>query len=254
MRYLELQNLFRKSVSSTTTRIPSGVLGFDKLVNGGFREHSVNVIIADPGCGKSTFCWQFCSNEQQQPALFVSLEQSLNSVLRDCNDIGLDKFERKLNNGVLQFQVAFNVDSDLTSGEIGLRFFMKELPKYLDVIKETASQHPGGLRIAIDPLTPLLLEITNPNQQRNAINRIFSSLREIGTTVVTIEKGFGDVLARIPLFLSDSIIELEHIGLGGIYNRTLSVKKFRGSNHSESPQPIGFQKDKGLLIYDISNK
>ena len=249
-----MQKLFRKSVRSTSTRVPSGVIGFDNLVNGGFREHSVNVIIADPGCGKSTFCWQYCSNESQIPALFVSLEQNLDSVLRDCNDIGLNNFKRKLDEGVMQFQVAFNIDSDLTSGEIGLRFFMNELPKYLDVIKETALEYSGGLRIAIDPLTPLLLEITNPNQQRNVINRIFSSLREIGTSVVTIEKGFGDVLARIPLFLSDSIIELEHIGLGGIYNRTLNVKKFRGSNHSETPQPIGFQKDKGLLIYDISNK
>ncbi|MFX0173647.1 MAG: RAD55 family ATPase, partial [Candidatus Hodarchaeota archaeon] len=110
-----------------------------------------------------------------------------------------------------------------------------------------------GLRIAIDPLTPLLLEIPDPNQQRNAINRIFSSLRKIGTSVVTIEKGFGKTLTRIPLFLSDSIIELEHIGLGGLYNRTLNVRKFRGSAHSEAPQPIGFEKNKGLIIYDIRN-
>ena len=248
-----MQKILRRSTHSHVSRISSGVHGFDRLVYGGFREHSVNVIIADPGCGKSTFCWQFCSEDIHIPALYVSLEQSLDSVLRDCTDIGLKSFNKKVDQGNLQFQVAFNVDSDLTSGEIGLRFFMTELPKYIEVIKETASQYSGGIRIAIDPLTPLLLEIPDPNQQRNAINRIFSSLREIGTAVVTIEKGFGEILARIPLFLSDSIIELEHIGLGGIYNRTLSIKKFRGSQHSESPQPIGFQKNKGLLVYDISN-
>ena len=146
-----MQKLFRKSIHSTSERVPSGVMGFDKLVNGGFREHSVNVVIADPGCGKSTFCWQFCSNDPRNPALFVSLEQNLDSVLRDCNDIGLENFKKKLDEGLLQFQVAFNVDSDLTSGEIGLRFFMNELPKYLDVIKETALEYPGGLRIDIDP-------------------------------------------------------------------------------------------------------
>ncbi|MHA1978103.1 MAG: RAD55 family ATPase [Candidatus Hodarchaeales archaeon] len=248
-----MQKLLRKTMNEQASRIPSGVLGFDKLVNGGFREHSVNVIIADPGCGKSTFCWQYCSNDLYTPALYVSLEQNVKSVLRDCSEIGLKNFNKKYREGNLQFQVAFNVDSELTSGEIGLRFFMNELPKYLEVIKQTASKYSGGIRIAIDPLTPLLLEISDPNQQRNAINRIFSSLREIGTAVVTLEKGFGEVLARIPLFLSDSIIELEHIGLGGIYNRTLSIRKFRGSSHSETPQPIGFQKEKGLTVYDISN-
>ncbi|MHA2237580.1 MAG: RAD55 family ATPase [Candidatus Hodarchaeales archaeon] len=249
-----MQKLLRKNRNIHTNRIKSGVIGFDNLVNGGFREHSVNVIIADPGCGKSTFCWQYCSANLEVPALYVSLEQNLNSVLRDCTDIGLNNFKEKVQNSNLQFQVAFNVDSELTSGEIGLRFFLNELPKYVEVIKDTASKFKGGLRIAIDPLTPLLLEIPDPNQQRNAINRIFSSLREIGTTVVTIEKGFGDVLARIPLFLSDSIIELEHIGLGGIYSRTLSIKKFRGSKHSEIPQPIGFHKNKGVVVYDISDK
>ncbi len=247
-----MQKLLRKTTNVQSSRIPSGVLGFDRLVNGGFREHSVNVIIADPGCGKSTFCWQYVSDDLHSPALYVSLEQNIKSVMRDCSDIGLNNFNKKYREGSLQFQVAFNVDSELTSGEIGLRFFMNELPKYLEVIKETASKYTGGIRIAIDPLTPLLLEISDPNQQRNAINRIFSSLREIGTAVVTLEKGFGDVLARIPLFLSDSIIELEHIGLGGIYNRTLSIRKFRGSSHSETPQPIGFQKEKGLIVYDIS--
>ena len=249
-----MQKLLRKTINTRSSRIPSGVIGFDNLVNGGFREYSVNVIIADPGCGKSTFCWQYCSSDLHTPALYVSLEQNINSVLRDCSDIGLKSFGEKYKEGNLQFQVAFNVDSELTSGEIGLRFFMNELPKYLEVIKETASKYSGGIRIAIDPLTPLLLEISDPNQQRNAINRIFSSLREIGTAVVTLEKGFGDVLARIPLFLSDSIIELEHIGLGGIYNRTMSIRKFRGSSHSETPQPISFQKEKGLIVYDISNK
>ena len=247
-----MQKLLKKIQKTDNKRILSGVHGFDNLVYGGFRKNSVNVIIADPGCGKSTFSWQFCSKGSQSPALFVSLEQNLESVLQDCSDIGITKFEEKYRRGSLQFQVAFSEDSDLTSGEIALRFFMSELPKYLEVIKETADSYYGGIRVAIDPLTPLLLEIPEPNQQRNVINRIFSSLRKIGTSVVTIEKGFGNTLARIPLFLSDSIIDLEHIGLGGIYNRTLSIRKFRGSAHSETPQPIGFEKNKGLLVYDIT--
>lgn len=249
-----MQKLLRKMKNQKHERILSGVSGFDNLVCNGFRKNSVNVIIADPGCGKSTFCWQFCSENSEAPALYVSLEQTLDSFLQDCRDIGLVKFEQKYNRGNLQFQVAFSEETELTSGEIALRFFMSELPKYLEVIKETADSYYGGIRVAIDPLTPLLLEIPEPNQQRNVINRIFTSLRKIGTSIVTIEKGFGETLARIPLFLSDSIIELEHIGLGGIYNRTLKIRKFRGSAHSEMPQPIGFEENKGLVVYDITSK
>ena len=136
-----MQKLLGKTQAQEKNRIYSGVPGFDNLVFGGFRQNSVNVIIADPGCGKSTFCWQYCSHDVNSPALYVSLEQTLDSVLRDCNDIGLYNFEKKYKKGNLQFQVAFSEDSDMTSGEIGLRFFMAELPKYLDVIRETADKY-----------------------------------------------------------------------------------------------------------------
>ncbi len=140
-----MQKLLRKIQVKEKNRIMSGVPGFDNLVHGGFRENSVNVIIADPGCGKSTFCWQFCSVDNESPALYVSLEQNLDAVLRDCRDIGLSSFEDKYRRGRLQFQVAFSEDSNLTSGEIGLRFFMSELPKYLEIIKETTEGHSGGI-------------------------------------------------------------------------------------------------------------
>ena len=58
-----MQKLLRKMHKQENERILSGVPGFDNLVFGGLRKNSVNVIIADPGCGKSTFCWQFCSKE-----------------------------------------------------------------------------------------------------------------------------------------------------------------------------------------------
>lgn len=234
-------------------RITSGVLGFDDLVYGGFRDNSVNIIIADPGCGKSTFCWQFCAEDPKRPALYVSLEQTLKSILQDCRGLGLGGFEKKLNKGTLQFQIAFDEESERTAGEIGLHFFLTELPRYLEVVKETASDYFGGIRVAIDPLTPLLLEIPDLNLQRNAVTRIFTSLRKIGTSVVTLEKGFGEALARVPLFLCDSIIELEHVGLGGMYNRTLSICKFRGSPHSEMPHPVSFERNKGLVVRESMN-
>lgn len=247
-----MQSILRKIINkNVNNRVSSGVSGFDNMVNGGFHQNSINVILADPGCGKSTFCWEFVSQNIESPSLYVSLEQDLNSILRDSVKIGIHGLQSKYEKGNLQFQLAFSESAEITSGEIALRFFMNELPKYLDAIKEASNDFDEGLRIAIDPLTPLLLEIPDVNQQRNAINRIFSSLRKIGTTVVTLEKGFGHSLTMIPQFLADSIIELEYIGLGGLLNRTMKIKKFRGSSHSEKPHPIGFEVGKGLVVYEI---
>ncbi|MHA1228603.1 MAG: RAD55 family ATPase [Candidatus Hodarchaeales archaeon] len=233
------------------TRIKSGVYGFDNLVNGGFRTNSVNIILADPGCGKSTFCWQYCSYELNKPALLISLEQDTSSILKDAKSIGIHNIEKKFESGTLQIKVAFQEESDLTSGRRALNFLLKELDLYLDELQESASKLRGGVRIAIDPLNPLLMETNSLNEQRNTLQRIFTRLRKIGTTVIALEKGFGESMVKIPSYLADSIIELEYIGLGGILNRTLIIRKFRGSSHSERPIPIGFENGKGLVIYDL---
>ena len=235
-------------------RLKSGVPGFDQLVNGGFHENSINLLLAEPGAGKSTFCWQFVYGDPDQPALFISLEQSLASILRDCKQLKLHKFEEKYKKGLLQYHLAFSEGSELTTGRIALNFFMEELKGYLGVLEETSKQYKGGLRIAIDPMTPLMLEITDLNEQRNIIQRIFTRLRRLGTTIVTLEKGFGESQERIPSYLCDSLIELDNIGLGGILNRTIRIRKFRGSSHSEQPNPIGFEVGKGLIVHEFKNK
>jgi KaiC/GvpD/RAD55 family RecA-like ATPase len=40
-------------------KVPTGIPGFDQLVQGGFNKRSVNLIAGGPGCGKTIFCLQF---------------------------------------------------------------------------------------------------------------------------------------------------------------------------------------------------
>ena len=40
-------------------RIPSGIKNFDRLVEGGFEENSVNLVVGGSGSGKSIFAIQF---------------------------------------------------------------------------------------------------------------------------------------------------------------------------------------------------
>lgn len=243
----------RRTRRKNSYRIPSGVPGLDELVNGGLRSHTVNVVVAEAGCGKSTFAWQFATENKEIPCLFLSLEQDIDRVLRETESMGLHGFREKYERGNLQFQFAYSDVREMTSGEVALNFLLKELPKHLNLLKEKVIEYHGGLRVVVDPLTPLLFEVNDLKQQRNAITRIFNSLRSIGTSVITLEKGFGESLTRVPLFLADSILDLEFLGLGGVLNRMLRIKKFRGSSHSEMPHPVEFVQDKGLLIHNLES-
>lgn len=229
-------------------RVKTGVTGLDGLIGGGFRPHTINVVFANPGCGKSTFAWNFVAEGGNDPALYVSLEQSLNEITRESKSLGLDAFEKKVENGTLHFHHAITDDSEMTAGEVSMNFLIRELPQHLNALREASKSYDGGLRIVIDPLTPLLFEVDGLNQLRNILSRIFTNLRSIGTTVITLEKGFDEVLARLPLYLGDSVFELDYLGLGGALSRTIQIQKMRGSNHSQKPHPLTFETGKGLVV------
>lgn len=232
-------------------RLPTGIPGLDPLIGGGFRSNTVNIVFADSGCGKSTFCWQFSSIDTNIPTLFISLEQNFKSITRESQNIGLSNLLKKKENGSLHFVYAFSEDKTIRSSKVAHDFLTRELPKYMEFFMKMQSKYPNGIRVVLDPITPLLFEIKGLKKQRDVVNRIFQSLRKIGTTVITLEKGFGEEMVKIPLFLADSIIELDFLGLGSKVNRTLQIRKFRGSDHSENPHPIEFSKGKGLTVHSL---
>ena len=47
-------------------RCPTGIVGFDKICQGGFVRNSDNLIVGGPGSGKSTFLLQFLWNGVSQ--------------------------------------------------------------------------------------------------------------------------------------------------------------------------------------------
>ena len=233
--------------SKINQRIKSGIHGFDRLINGGFRPNSINIILGDTGTGKSSFSWHFIGHDDT-PVIYMSLEEDLNQILEEARSLGLTTIDEKIKKNQLYFIAAFSdISLESTSGEIARSFFDIELPQKLNEFKKF-SKSSNGLKIIIDPLTPLLFEINELKFQRETINRIFRTLRSIGTTLITLEKGFGEQLVKIPLFLADSVIDLDFLGLGSIYNRTITIRKFRGSSHSERPIPVVFENGIGLKV------
>ncbi|NJL43789.1 MAG: hypothetical protein HC945_00470 [Nitrosarchaeum sp.] len=86
-------------------RVPTGIPGYDKLIEGGFTQDSVNLIAAGPGCGKTIFCMQFLWNglaKYNEPGLFISFEENLVDLKKDALSFGWD-FEKFIEQGRCNF-------------------------------------------------------------------------------------------------------------------------------------------------------
>ena len=67
-------------------RIKTGVPGFDKLIEGGLIQNSVNLLSGGTGTGKTIFCLQFLysgAKESNEKGIYISFEESSEDLKSD---------------------------------------------------------------------------------------------------------------------------------------------------------------------------
>jgi len=229
-------------------RVLTGIYGLDDLMDGGFRENTVNLVYGGPGVGKTTFALQYSlfGLDRGEKVLYVSFEMSEQQIIRDCSDMGWGAIKDHIDEGNMKIIHIFGEDLAFPSLDIA------------EIIKKTMPGH--NLRIVIDPFT--YPTFYSDKEKRKSLSTIFQDLRKLGTTVVVVEEpadgstsynyaGPGDIPTRIsatPLYLSDTVLFLQNLGFGEMYDRTIRIMKHRGSKHGEAIYPFSIETGLGIVL------
>ena len=227
-------------------RIPSGISGMDKLIEGGLPKNSTNTVFGGTGTGKTTAAIQFAlaGLYSGDHALYITFEQSPEKIMQQAESIGLPELRTFHEDEKIIFHHA--------TGEEVVEFLTSSLPATVDDLKDVISIHS---RVILDPLTPVLWELGEKKTQRTVLTSALSTLQELGTilTVVEENKGYetGESMeeTETALFLSDAIFHLQYLGLGGLFNRTLRILKCRSTQHGENVYPFVFTKGNGITLF-----
>ncbi len=214
-------------------RLSTGVVGLDDLIEGGLKERSINLVVGQPGSGKSTFCIHFliAGMKVGEKCLFVSVEETKEKFFDNMARFGFD----------------------LKSYEdAGLLYYHKttvnELRSFLDqsVISFEQFITDGVTRIIIDSATALMLAYNAETSQRNSLMNLFEKLGKFPiTTLITAESDEGQGRFGVE-YLVDGIFRLYYRKIGQERVRTLEIFKMRGTDHSK--QEIVYRLSKGGLI------
>ena len=223
-------------VKMKNERVPTGIYGLDDLMGGGFRENTINVIRGGTGVGKTTIALQHSLNaiDHGEKILFISFEMSEKQILRDCIDIGWDDIKNHIEKNNLKIINIFG--EDLTFPSLDLAEMIK------------TSLPPNCKRVVIDPLT--YPTFYSDKENRKSLSTIFQELRKVGTSLVVIEEPANgtDNISAMPLFLADTVIHLQNLGFGELYDRTLRITKHRGSKHGDSLYPYSIETGLGVVV------
>ncbi len=223
-------------------RVPTGIKGFDELIEGGLLAGKTYLLVGPPGSGKTTFAMQFLLEgaRRGENTAYISLIHDPNEAVKD----------------VARFDPS--VWSYVKSGRILLHDYGKSLWKsagkpptwgsVLMSIKELASFQRVN-RLVIDPLSAIEFHNTNPAEKRAQLANFIRAIEEIGITTILVTELMDMDKYTDEHYLVDGVIMLHYFmdDSSGRMVRGIQVLKMRRTRHDTRIFPLKFS-SRGLEV------
>lgn len=274
-KHPSIQNNMAKSVKKETksndskaksiTRVPTGIPGFDELVQGGFPKNSSILICGGPGTGKTIFSSEYLlrgAKDFNEKGLYVTFEQRADAIRDQASQFGWDMaaMEKK---GMIKIMAVPAVEIKREIIQQIKNLVKKEGIKRLVV--DSLSTLVVNAPIYVEPNELAVKDVVGENVVfsppiigdyivKRFIYDFIDSLRELDcTTLLITESGQNsEFLTRDTLseFVCDGVILINFESMGGNYSRSLIVRKMRQTKNDEDVHPIEIS-TKGMIIHKI---
>jgi circadian clock protein KaiC len=229
-------------------RVPTGIDGFDAVIEGGLLAGKSYLVTGAPGTGKSIFCMQFVLNGllAGEKAVYVAVDEKPAEIIDEASSFGWNLQEyidsRKLL--ILDASPFFTARAGSGKGSDTGRI-VADLERY--VTRMEAS------RVVIDPVVPLMSyrdpssrlhedarDLLRSIQEKLQTTNILTSYTSRGTWVSS-EQGVEEYLVSGVFTLSITRNETRTV-------RTLLVRKMRGTAAEPLEHEFNILKEKGIAL------
>jgi len=224
-------------------RIKTHIENFDEIMNGGIPAGSVVLVSGATGTLKSSFAYYVLySNANEKKPLYISLEQSRESLESQMSGLGMEKGRVK---------IIERKDVGRGLGDIKEVSFMEMLSGYMKKLKKETDY--GLLVLDSVPVLEVIAEMKKP---RSELFKFFDSLRELNITsflITEMPHGSNTYGKHDEDFLSDGIIHLKIEQIGDIKTqRRIRCVKMRSTKHSSDWYTLLFGEGKFQVAQVIS--
>ena len=221
-------------------RVPTGIVGFDDLIEKGFPRGSLVLIAGNAGSGKTIFSSQYVYNglaRQNEYGVYASLAEDRSAFYRNMRRMGMD-FEKYEREGAFRFM------DFITTREEGVRTILQTIIDQVDELK--------ARRLVIDPFSALMQALSSKIDVRILLHTLIGkTARQKGvTTLLVSEKplDFETKSMEAEEFVSDGVVLLNATPEGGVLRRTLQVIKLRGTKIKSEQHSFEIDEN-GIRLY-----
>lgn len=231
-------------------RVPSGIVGVDELVEGGFEAGKTYLVAGETGTGKTIFSIQYLLRglKDGEPGIYVTIDERPERLVLDVRRFG------------------WNLEDPVRLGRLMIlpvrQYFTAKLwGREMDAIVNSITtelrrraREIGARRLVIDPVAPLVASYNPglPMIREYIRSLVFSLENEVGTTnIITSEVPTGDnSISRygVEEFLASGIIVLGLAKMGNRIVRTLYIRKMRWTSVEPVIQRFDIEGGRGIVL------
>ncbi|MBS7249472.1 MAG: hypothetical protein KIH08_02600 [Candidatus Freyarchaeota archaeon] len=233
-------------------RTPTGIKGFDEMIQGGLLRGETYIVTGISGAGKSIFSLEFLyrgASQFDEPGLYVTFEETMQSLLRNGKNFGWNLSEL-----IRQKKLLI---ADFTLMTVGDRALSLNPEAFnldgLYVTLEAAVRELGIKRVVLDSVSVLFLQYPNTGVIRRELNIISSMLRKNKCTSIFVTETGNDPSAitrfGVEEYLANGVIVLYWEAEGDKRNRYIEVFKMRGTAHYMGRRRLSITNDGISVIY-----
>jgi len=242
-------------------RVSSGVKGLDEILGGGFPKGRTVLVVGSPGSGKTILATQFlrAGAANGERSIYITFDERPEQVKENASAFGWD-LDRLEGEGKILFVDATpfrqgkssSTGAFETRGSVTMQSVIPEvtLRGLVETVKRLAEEE-GVTRLAVDPITSLMVRYQSPIKRRRAMLMLFDALSSTGATCLVTSEMRTAMLARkfqLEEFLSQGVVLLRTGIHEGNVVRAIQVEKMRGIAHDTQLRPylIG---EKGIEVF-----
>lgn len=242
-------------------RVRSGIYGLDELMEGGFPAERSILLTGSCGTGKTTFAMQYIymgAAVYGEPGVYVTLHERASLIREDCLNFGWDIKKMEEQGMIHMIDGTIATIGRIAKEEFAIPSVGFDSDKLLLEIMR-AVKLVGAKRVAIDSIPALGLSLQMGDEAiRNTLLKMTYLLQRAGTTTLFItevdedSKRFSKYGAEE--YITDGVIVLHYMSVGTQTNRTLHIRKMRGTHHSEDLHPMEIIPGKGIVVRKIEEE
>lgn len=221
-------------------RISSGVKRLDTLLGGGYLRGSSTLVTGLPGTSKTTLAAAFAlaAVQRGERTLMFLFDEQVEHVQRNLASVGYD-LRTAVRGGLLHMQ---SISACAVSSDSHLVYMLEQIEAF----------RPRC--VVVDPISALM-KSGESLKASNAAERLMEQLRTLGITAIftslVVRDDTVEESSRLSVStIADTWMHLAYAIEGGERNRTLSIIKSRGTQHSNQVRELILD-SKGVHLTDV---